>query len=194
MSIRFKLALVFLVVIALLSAALTFSAAQRTLDASGRDITHHIRIESNLVEREYTNLLKSVSTDVRYLADLVNVGPNTRMTKYYSGIAEHPADNDLLKERRIKRDLTTYLEHKSQFDDIYIGMHDGGFTGVSEEGILGFEPRQRPWYKAAIAQTGEIAVTEPYIGTSGQTMISVATTLSSGPRILWRNFCRCDSG
>lgn len=184
MSIRFKLALVFLVVIALLSAALTFSAAQRTLDASGREITHDIRIESNLVEREYTNLLKSVSTDVRYLADSVNVGSNTRMTKYYNGIAEHPADNDLLEERRIKRDLTTYIEHKKQFDDIYIGMHDGGFTGVSEEGILGFEPRKRPWYEAAIAHPGEIAVTEPYIGTSGQTMISVATTLSSGPRIL----------
>jgi len=63
----------------------------------------------------------------------------------------------------------------------YLGRNDGEFIVHPRlELPADFDPRQRPWYKAAIA-AGSTTLTEPYVDTAtGELVISAATPAKRG--------------
>ena len=79
---------------------------------------------------------------------------------------------------RSERELVTLFRiiEKSftEFQDVYMGTRWGGiassWTGEDE---LGYDPRQRPWYKQAAEANGDIVITPVYIATDGTPVVAV---------------------
>jgi len=69
----------------------------------------------------------------------------------------------------------------TEFQDIYMGTRWGGiassWTGEDE---LGYDPRQRPWYKQAVEANGDIVITPVYIATDNTPVVAVAKTVKDG--------------
>ena len=63
----------------------------------------------------------------------------------------------------------------TEFQDVYMGTRWGGiassWTGEDE---LGYDPRQRPWYKQAVEANGDIVITPVYIATDNTPVVAVA--------------------
>ncbi|MGY3865424.1 methyl-accepting chemotaxis protein [Aeromonas bivalvium] len=67
------------------------------------------------------------------------------------------------------------------FDLVYAGTQDGKMIQSKPTDLpAGYDPRQRPWYKAAIA-AGKLIVTEPYADiTTGQLIVTIAEPFTRG--------------
>ncbi|MDQ2102457.1 methyl-accepting chemotaxis protein [Azospirillum isscasi] len=68
------------------------------------------------------------------------------------------------------------------FFSIYYGQADGVHTNNSGRPLsAGYDPRQRPWYKAATAANASV-LTEPYIdaGAGGNLVLTIATPVRAG--------------
>ena len=62
-----------------------------------------------------------------------------------------------------------------EFQDIYMGTRWGGIaTSWTGEDEIGYDPRQRGWYKQAIEADGDIVVTPVYIATDGSPVVALA--------------------
>ena len=71
---------------------------------------------------------------------------------------------------KTEQDITALFvrmdKNYEEFKEIYMGTRWGGFvSSLSEEDEQGFDPRTRPWYKAAAAANGEVIITPVYIST-----------------------------
>ncbi|GJA33817.1 hypothetical protein KAM342_34250 [Aeromonas caviae] len=69
------------------------------------------------------------------------------------------------------------------FDLVYVGTKDGRMIQSKPTDLpAGYDPRQRPWYKDAMA-AGKLAITAPYADiTTGQLIITIAEPFSRGNR------------
>ncbi|WP_152222237.1 methyl-accepting chemotaxis protein [Pseudomonas sp. SCB32] len=84
--------------------------------------------------------------------------------------------------------LGTLLEHEvlsSTFGFIYLGQANGVFTQRPDEEMpSGYDPRDRPWYKAALA-AGGTTLTEPYVDSNtGESTITIATPVRSAGKTI----------
>ena len=62
-----------------------------------------------------------------------------------------------------------------EFQDIYMGTRWGGIaTSWTGEDELGYDPRQRSWYKQAVEANGNIVITPVYIATDGTPVVALA--------------------
>ena len=72
-------------------------------------------------------------------------------------------------------------ESFSEFQDVYMGTRWGGIaTSWSGEDELGYDPRQRSWYKQAAEANGAIVITPVYIATDGTPVVAVAKAVKDG--------------
>jgi hypothetical protein len=72
-------------------------------------------------------------------------------------------------------------ESFSEFQDVYMGTRWGGIaTSWSGEDELGYDPRQRSWYKQAAEANGAIVITPVYIATDGTPVVAVAKAIKDG--------------
>ena len=72
-------------------------------------------------------------------------------------------------------------ESFSEFQDVYMGTRWGGIaTSWSGEDELGYDPRQRSWYKQATEANGAIVITPVYIATDGTPVVAVAKAIKDG--------------
>lgn len=67
------------------------------------------------------------------------------------------------------------------FDLVYVGTKDGRMIQSKQTNLpAGYDPRQRPWYKDAMA-AGKLAITAPYAdASSGNLIITIAEPFSRG--------------
>ncbi len=72
-----------------------------------------------------------------------------------------------------------------EFNSIYVGDEQGTFISVPKEKMPdGYDPRQRPWYRDAVASDGAI-LTDPYLdAVSGELTISSAAPVKLNGRLL----------
>ncbi|WP_319542401.1 methyl-accepting chemotaxis protein [uncultured Pseudodesulfovibrio sp.] len=74
--------------------------------------------------------------------------------------------------------------HKS-YKDCYIGTSNGAFIiGGSDPLPAGYDPRQRPWYKTAAATPDKAIISEAYVSTTGEAMISTGKAVLEGGKVL----------
>lgn len=86
---------------------------------------------------------------------------------------------------KTKQDITALFvrmdKNYEEFKEIYMGTRWGGFvSSLSEEDEQGFDPRTRPWYKAAAAANGEVIITPVYISTistGGSPVVALAQAI-----------------
>ena len=69
-------------------------------------------------------------------------------------------------------------ESFTEFQDVYMGTRWGGIaTSWTGEDELGYDPRQRSWYKQAAEANGDIVITPVYIATDGTPVVAVAKAI-----------------
>lgn len=60
------------------------------------------------------------------------------------------------------------------YDFVFAGMKDGGFNMYPADSMpKGYDPRERPWYKEALAAPGDTAISKAYKSTTGLAVSSV---------------------
>ena len=68
-----------------------------------------------------------------------------------------------------------------EFQDVYMGTRWGGIaTSWIGEDELGYDPRQRPWYKQAVEANGDIVITPVYIATDNTPVVAMAKAIKDG--------------
>jgi len=83
---------------------------------------------------------------------------------------------------KTEREMVTLFkaieESFPEFQDVYMGTRWGGIATVwTGEDELGYDPRQRGWYKQAVEVDGDIVVTPVYIATDGTPVVALAKTV-----------------
>ena len=69
----------------------------------------------------------------------------------------------------------------TEFQDVYMGTRWGGIaTSWTGEDELGYDPRQRPWYKQAVEANGDIVITPVYIATDNTPAVAMAKAIKDG--------------
>ncbi|MBT2292872.1 methyl-accepting chemotaxis protein [Paenibacillus albidus] len=76
--------------------------------------------------------------------------------------------------------LEQYLSMHADVNDIYIGTPDGLMIRGKAKDDTKYDPRERDWYKLAMATPGKISITPVIINTSGNAAIVIAKTLEDG--------------
>ncbi|HOR86379.1 MAG TPA: methyl-accepting chemotaxis protein [Bacillota bacterium] len=118
---------------------------------------------------EQTNLENIDSVDRYYLLQLTD-----RIENYLNLYAEDPNIGQVLTNRKYVTELVEEWESsiKSMPDvvSIYMGTIDGDmYMAPDDELPEDYDPRERPWYKDALDNSGKVIWTEPYsdAGTNG---------------------------
>ena len=72
----------------------------------------------------------------------------------------------------------------SNFQFTYMGQADGTFTQRPDTQMpAGYDPRQRPWYKAAVS-ADQVMLTPPYLASVGGLVVTVAAPVKSQGRLM----------
>lgn len=80
--------------------------------------------------------------------------------------------------------LEEYLGLHLDANDIYIGTPDGLMIRGKEKDDSKYDPRERDWYKLAMATPGKVSITPVIINTSGNPAIVMSKTLDDGSGVL----------
>lgn len=100
-------------------------------------------------------------------------------------------NSDLVKgedspELRVKLEQYTNLHPETV--SIYLGTTDGlMIQNPRKELAADYDPRQRPWYQEAMANKGQVIITDPYEASSGGIVITVARTTDDGSGVIGIN-------
>ncbi|QSI03418.1 methyl-accepting chemotaxis protein [Treponema pedis] len=87
---------------------------------------------------------------------------------------------DIQNERTILSVLANIEKNYPEFVEVYIGTKWGGeATSAGKEEEKGYDPRTRQWYKEAEKNTGKIIITNAYISTTKEPVITFAKTITS---------------
>ncbi len=70
-------------------------------------------------------------------------------------------------------------EAHDNYDVVFMGFSDGSFSSVPAVKLpAGYDPRQRSWYKEALAKPGTINLTKAYQSVTGEAVASITTTVT----------------
>ncbi len=77
------------------------------------------------------------------------------------------------------------LKSHKAYKDAYIGTRNGGFIiGGDDLMPAGYDPRKRPWYKTAVASPEKTIVSEAYVSTTGDPMVSTGRAIVDNGQIV----------
>ena len=164
MTIRKKLALAFMLT-TLLPVLLvsTFSINQTReqayaefLDASNREIRQ--------VDNAFSMYFKGMAENVEYLASMpVMQRLDDSLAKY---VDKPTAPMTPLQNSRLEQEIFSRFDQFGQahpdLSYVYMGTEDGGYIQWPITDLGNYDPRQRPWYKQAMASPGQTLTTDAY--------------------------------
>ncbi len=89
------------------------------------------------------------------------------------------ASNEVFPGDALGKQLRTFyrliLRNHKAYVDCYIGTRQGAFVISGDDTMpAGYDPRQRPWYKDALASPDRTVISKAYMGTIGEAMISTS--------------------
>lgn len=82
-------------------------------------------------------------------------------------------------EREILSLFDSMTKTHPEFQVIYMGMKWGSHVSTNRNVSSGYDPRTRPWYKAAEASGGKTVITDAYVSINGKPTITFARTVHS---------------
>ncbi|MBZ4662962.1 MAG: Tar5 [Caloramator sp.] len=130
-----------------------------------------INNSTKLVEEKVNNLTKQISVEkVAYIDSLIDVS---------KAATESITKNEVIlsgNREDIFSTLTNYKTSNPNFFQIYIGKQNKEFIIIPQKEMpRDYDPTQRPWYKDATSNFGNVIITKPYKSTTtGYMMVTVA--------------------
>ncbi len=139
--------------------------------------------------QQFSNIEKSINLFIRNGKNIVTILAENPAVKnadetLYNYTGERK-DIVYTHNGKTEQDITELFirmdKNYEEFKEIYMGTRWGGFvSSLSVEDEQGFDPRTRPWYKAAAAANGEVIITPVYISTistGGSPVVALAQAI-----------------
>lgn len=189
LSIRMKILLSFTISLLLLCSAIlgaslttTYSSSLEYAIASTARQLEQIdgRLSLFIDEAKRNTVMLSLDSKMQQAEDV---------TTSYIDVKDERVTARPLPDDIIGIELTEYfqtvLESHKAYVGAYIGTNKGAFIIGTELGLPGgYDPRQRPWYKAAADKPGEAILSSAYMSTTNEAMVSTGKAVMAGNKLL----------
>ncbi|MBA6390686.1 methyl-accepting chemotaxis protein [Colwellia sp. BRX10-3] len=180
MNIRSKLTLSFAATVILPIIAIAIVSISMTISKSSTSFVERTQSELRQVDNGFQLFFQQIKANVKFLAEnkLTSQLPDNTHTYIDSDHMMEPK-NDSAEELALYK---LYEEFGTSHPDllyVYTGTKDGGFVQYPLEELGGYDPRQRPWYKQALASPDGPIITEAYQDVIGKPVVTSALVVKN---------------
>jgi methyl-accepting chemotaxis protein len=180
MNIRSKLTLSFAATVILPIIAIAIVSISMTISKSSTSFVERTQDELRQVDNGFQLFFQQIKANVKFLAQnkLTAQLPDNTHTYIDSDHMMEPK-NDSVEELDLYK---LYEDFGSSHPDllyVYTGTKEGGFVQYPLEVLGGYDPRQRPWYKQALASPNAPIITEAYQDVIGKPVVTSALVVKN---------------
>lgn len=177
-TIRSKLLVMITLAIIVPMSLLGFLSYKKSFDILKEKMIKSSNQSVRQVNDVLTNFLKGKENSVKILSK------NTNFKKLFANLNSNTEDTRTYElAMNILKDVN---ESDNDIMNTYFGSANGDMYIYPKQQLPdGYDPRKRPWYKAAIEEKGKVVWTDPYIdASSGDVVITVAQTVLNGNDVI----------
>ncbi|WP_346355310.1 ATP-binding protein [Azotosporobacter soli] len=148
-----------------------------TYNMLARQVTDNYELQASQVAVYMRNYLEE---DLMYVSfnDISSLAKDARMAEMIDKIGGKVYFDGNAFARRDIDPLADFLKWHTRLQGICIGTQQGGYIEISERPLIAalqpYEPRERPWYKDALATPDRPVLTGPYRQMSGGIAVAVS--------------------
>ncbi|MEK5061700.1 methyl-accepting chemotaxis protein [Paenibacillus sp. FSL H7-0326] len=169
LTVKYKLMIVFLIVLIIPSSligTLSYQSAKHVLD---KEFMRSAGESVDVINAVITDVIAPKREDVVIFANHVNA------TRY-----------DGVDSPDIRAEFDNYIQFHRDLDSMYVGTEEGVMIQVPRKQLTeDYDPRQRPWYKKAMENKGQVVVTDPYVSAAtGNLVVAVAKMTEDGSGVV----------
>jgi len=180
MNIRSKLTLSFATTVIIPLLIIAAISITMTISRSSADFIERTQAELRQVDNGFQLFFQQVKNNVVYLANnqfTQNLPENTH--NYVGASHMMSPEDDSVAENNLYNFYNNFGQSHTDLVYIYTGTKQGGFVQYPLEALGKYDPRQRPWYKQALASPNKAIVTEAYQDVVGLPVITAAITIKN---------------
>jgi len=180
MNIRSKITFSFAASVILPIFAIAIVSVSMTISKSSTSFVERAQGELRQVDNGFQLFFQQIKANVKFLAQnklTTQLPDNTRT--YISSDHMMEPKNDSVEELNLYK---LYEDFGSSHPDllyVYMGTKEGGFVQYPLEELGGYDPRQRPWYKQALASPNAPIITEAYQDVVGKPVVTSALVVKN---------------
>ncbi|MBA9026082.1 methyl-accepting chemotaxis protein [Peribacillus huizhouensis] len=169
-SLRKKLIIVFLIILLVPSFSIAIFSYQSSQNNLDQQMIETAQKDVGIINHSVEQFIRSHIENVNYLANSVVI----------SNIVE---DDDF----QMRRLLDTIQSDKADVEQTFIATENGQFINSPStvKNPPGYDPRVRPWYQDAMANKGQILITDPRVSlATKQVVITIAKATTDGKGVV----------
>ncbi len=186
MNIRSKLTLSFATTVIFPLLVIAIISISMTISRSSTNFVERTQAELHQVDNGFQLFFQQLKNNVIYLANhqlTKNLPKNTH--NYINASHMMAPDSDSIAENNLYHFYHDFGQSHDDLLYIYTGTEFGGFVQYPLEELGEYDPRQRPWYKQALATPNKAIITEAYQDVIGKPVVTAAMTIkNSADRII----------
>ncbi|TWX47161.1 methyl-accepting chemotaxis protein [Colwellia hornerae] len=175
MNIRSKLTLSFAATVILPIIAIAIVSISMTISKSSSNFVERTQDELRQVDNGFQLFFQQIKANVKFLAEnkLTTQLPDNTHTYIDADHMMVPKD-DSVEELDLYKLYEDFGTSHPDLLYVYTGTKEGGFVQYPLEELGGYDPRQRPWYKQALASPNAPIITEAYQDVIGKPVVTSA--------------------
>jgi len=180
MNIRSKLTLSFASTVILPIIAIAIVSISMTISKSSTSFVERTQDELRQVDKGFQLFFQQIKANVKFLAQnkLTTQLPDNTHTYIGSDHMMEPK-NDSVEELNLYKLYKDFGLSHPDLLYVYTGTKEGGFVQYPLEELGGYDPRQRPWYKQALASPNAPIITEAYQDVIGKPVVTSALAVKN---------------
>ncbi len=176
-TVRKKLFLAFLLTVILPLSIICTITGIRISNDSRRTFFKNAQEILTQIDGNMTSFIAESRLNAKMLADTpLLLKAENRLTDYRKPLTGIPTP----EEQAVLQLFSMVHTSHSNYDAVFMGTRDGGFTAAPDLGIkAGYDPTQRPWYREALSNPDKIILTNAYQSVTGEPVASVIATVKN---------------
>jgi methyl-accepting chemotaxis protein len=185
MNIRSKLTLSFAATVILPIIAIAIVSISMTISKSSTSFVERTHDELRQVDNGFQLFFQQIKANVKFLAENKLTAQLPENTHTYIG-ADHMMEpkNDSAEELALYKLYEDFGTSHPDLLYVYTGTKEGGFVQYPLEELGGYDPRQRPWYKQALASPNAPIITEAYQDVIGKPVVTSALVVKNNQGVI----------
>ena len=185
MNIRSKLTLSFAATVILPIIAIAIVSISMTISKSSTSFVERTHDELRQVDNGFQLFFQQIKANVKFLAENKLTAQLPENTHTYID-ADHmmAPKNDSVEELALYRLYEDFGTSHPDLLYVYTGTKGGGFVQYPLEELGGYDPRERPWYKQALASPDAPIITEAYQDVIGKPVVTSALVVKDNQGVI----------
>lgn len=151
MKIRTKLMISFALILIIPAIAIGWTSYQTARNEIHEQLIYSAEQSVKFLDSQITDMISKKIVDIDYLA---------------SALDESMVDG--FESPEVRRVLDQFIATHPDYENVYFGTEEGLMLRSPEldQQDLSYDPRERPWYKSAMNQPGQVVINDPIIATT----------------------------